>query len=84
MSLVHIEIDRPEHPVDVVERLAAINEWSFDREDEDEISISVDGGLASYHVAFTWLAELEALHVACAFDLKVPDRRRNEILALVP
>ena len=35
--------DRPEHPVDVVERLAALNEWAFDRADEDEISILVSG-----------------------------------------
>ena len=83
MSLSHAEIERHEHPVDVVERLASINDWTFDREDEDEISISVDGVWTSYHIAFTWLADLEALHVACAFDLKVPDRRRPEILALV-
>ena len=26
---------------------------------------------------------MEALHVACAFDLKVPERRRGEVLQLV-
>ena len=26
---------------------------------------------------------MEALHLGCAFDLKVPDRKRNDILALV-
>ena len=36
-------VDRPEHPVDVVERLAALNDWAFDRADEDEISILVAG-----------------------------------------
>jgi Putative bacterial sensory transduction regulator len=45
---------------------------SFDRDEEDEISISVAGGWSEYNIAFTWLAEVEALHVACAFDLKVP------------
>ena len=62
MSLTLVEPNRAEHPVDVVERLAAINEWSFDREDEDEISISVAGGWTDYHVAFTWLSDMEALH----------------------
>ena len=52
-------------------------------EDEDEISISVQGGSSDYHVAFTWLPDLEALHVGCAFDLKVPERRRTSVLALV-
>ncbi len=83
MSFVQIEPDRAEHPVDVVERLAALRDWSFDREDEDEISISVEGGAADYHVAFTWLADLEALHVGCAFDLKVPDRRHTAMHSLV-
>jgi hypothetical protein len=27
--------------------------------------------------------EIEALHLACAFDLRVPERRRAEVLALV-
>ena len=83
MSLYQTEPERAEHPVDVVERLAAVREWSFDRGDQDEISISVKGVLSDYHVAFTWLSDLEALHVGCAFDLKVPDRRRAAILSLI-
>ena len=77
------ETERAEHPVDVVEQLAATNDWSFDRDDEDEISISVAGAWTEYHVAFTWLPQLETLHVSCAFDLKVPERRRGELMSLV-
>ncbi len=77
------EKDRAEHPVDVVEQLASTNDWSFDRDDEDEICISVAGRWTDYHVAFTWLADLETLHVSCAFDLKTPDRRRAEIASLI-
>ncbi|MDX7950710.1 YbjN domain-containing protein [Lichenihabitans sp. Uapishka_5] len=83
MSLHHFESERTEHPVDVVERIAAMHDWNFDRDDRDEISISVAGKLSDLHVAFTWLPDLEALHVGCAFDLKVPDRRRAEILLLI-
>jgi hypothetical protein len=83
MSLLPIEVNRAEHPVDVVERIASFHDWAFDRDDEDEISISVQGGFCDYHVAFTWLSDLEALHVGCAFDLKVPDRRRAAILSLI-
>ena len=76
-------LDRPEHPVDVVERLAALNDWAFDRADEDEISILVAGRWANYEVAFTWLPEMESLHVSCSFDLKVPSRKRTDISELV-
>jgi hypothetical protein len=77
------ELDRPSNPLDLIERLAALNDWSFDRDSEDELSVSVTGGWSEYHVAITWLAEVEALHIACAFDLKVPERRRSEVLQLV-
>jgi hypothetical protein len=75
--------DRAEHPLDVVERLASLRDWIFDRAETDEMSISVSGRWTDYHVAFTWIEDVEALHVACAFDLKVPDRRRAEVLQLV-
>jgi hypothetical protein len=75
--------ERLEHPVDTVERLASVNDWSFERSEDDEICISVKGTWAEYHVAFTWLEDMEALHLACAFDLKVPERRRPEMMKLV-
>ena len=81
MSSMQVYIERAEHPVDVVERMAALREWSFDRDADDEISISVRGTWADFHVAFTWLPDVEALHVGCAFDIKVTTRRRAEIPA---
>lgn len=83
MQISTTEIERREHPVDIVERLAAVNEWLFEREDDDEIAISVSGGWTEYHVAYTWLPDLETMHVGCAFDLKVPAHRRAEVLDLV-
>lgn len=77
------ETDRAQHPVDVVEQLASANDWSFDRDNEDEISISVSGEWTDYHVAFTWLGDQETLHVSCAFDFKPPPRRRAEIADLI-
>lgn len=76
-------LDRPNNPLDLIERLAVLNEWSFDRDSDDELSVSVTGGWSDYHVAITWLEDVEALHIACAFDLKVPERRRSEVLQLV-
>ena len=75
--------DRGEHPVDVVERLAALHEWAFDRQDDDEIAILVNGAWAHYEVAITWIGDIELLHFSCAFDLKVPERKRTEIGELI-
>jgi hypothetical protein len=83
MQIVPAGAARAEHPLDVVERFASEHDFAFDRDHEDEIAISAAGTLAEYHVAFTWLEDVEAVHIACAFDLKVPERRRIEVLNLV-
>jgi hypothetical protein len=83
MSLLEIAETRQGNPVDVVERLAGINGWAFERAAENELTISVDGRWTAYHAAFTWMDDIEALHLACAFDLRVPEPRRGEILALI-
>ena len=82
MSLMEFT-ERQSHPVDTVERLAAMHDWSFERAGADEIAISVQGRWTDYHVSFTWMDDIEALHLACAFDLKVPEPRRTEVLALI-
>lgn len=84
MSLTDsLEHERAEHPLDIVERLAHHKDMTFERSGDDEIAISVEGRWATYDVAFTWLDGIEALHVACAFDLKIPERRRGEIADLM-
>jgi hypothetical protein len=77
------EMERLENPVDVVEHLASTNDWMFDRSTEDEITINVGGSWTDYHVSITWMHDIEALHIACAFDLKVPEPRRAEVLRLL-
>jgi hypothetical protein len=71
------------NPLDVVERIAAINDWSFERAGDDEITMLVGGKWSDYQVSFTWMHNIEALHLACAFDLKVPERRRDEVQRLI-
>ena len=71
------------NPLDVVERIAAINDWSFERAGDDEITMLVGGKWTDYQVSFTWMHDIEALHLACAFDLKVPERRRGEVQQLI-
>ena len=75
--------ERHEHPVDVLERLAALNEWAFDRQDEDEIAILVEGKWSRYEVSITWVPDVESLHFSCAFELKTPERKKGEIAELI-
>ena len=83
MSLTSYQDDQRVNPLDVVERLATGNDWSFERASDDEITILVTGKWSDYQLSYTWMGDIEALHLACAFDLKVPQPRRNEVVELV-
>ena len=83
MSLLELDMTRDAHPVDVIEHVAHTNDWSFERNGDDEIAIAVAGTWTDYNVSFSWMEEFEALHVACAFDLKVPAKHTLEVMRLL-
>ena len=83
MSLIEITHDHQSNPLDVVEHMAAGNNWPFERAGDDEITLVVTGRWTNYQVSFTWMRDIEALHVACAFDLKVPEPRLSEVQCLI-
>ena len=83
MSLIEIEQERLSNPVDVIEQIAALNDWAFERSGDDELTIAVGGNWCDYHISFSWMEEREAVHLACSFDLKVPEARKMEIMRLL-
>src|SRR4030088_1566790 len=83
MSLLEGTIDSRNNPLAVVEDIAADNNWSFERSGEDEVTIVSKGDWTDYQLSFTWMTEIEALHLACAFDMKIPIPRRAEVQRLI-
>ena len=83
MSLDQAETVRGNNPVDFVEYVAFENKWSFERPGEDELSVLVQGIWTDYSVSFSWMEDFEALHVACAFDMRVPENRIVETMRLM-
>jgi hypothetical protein len=83
MSLIELESDHRNNPLEVVEHMASGNNWPFERAGEDEIALIVAGRWTEYQISFTWMREIEALHLACAFDMKVPEPRLPEVQQLV-
>ena len=83
MSLIDFTEQPHGNPLEVVERVASTNGWSFERANEDEITILVAGKWSDYQVSYTWMFDIEALHLACAFELKVPERSRGEVQQLI-
>ena len=83
MSLIEFAKDQTQNPLDVVEHMAAGNNWPFERASDDEIGLAVTGRWTNYQVSFTWMSDIEALHLACAFDMKIPEARRAEVQRLI-
>jgi hypothetical protein len=74
---------RVTNPIDLVEQVAHAHDWTCDRSADDELTLIVAGTWTDYHVSLNWRADLEALHLACAFDFKVPENRLGEVYRLV-
>lgn len=82
--MTHLNAELDSHnPLEVVEHVATTNDWTFERSGEDEVTILVKGQWTDYQVSFTWMHDIETLHLACAFEMKVPERRMGEARKLV-
>ena len=83
MATAEFSYERAINPVDMVEQIAATHDWGADRTGDDELTLVVAGQWTDYHVSLNWRDDLETLHLACAFDFKVPEARLQEVYRLV-
>jgi len=74
---------RISNPLDLVEQIAARNDWASERSGDDELMLSVAGQWTDYQVSLNWRNDLETLHIASAFDAKIPDMRLPEVYRLI-
>ncbi len=71
------------NPLDLVEQFATANDWAFDRRSDDELAAEVPGRWCNYSLYFAWREDMGAMHFTCAFDMKVPDLKRQLIFELL-
>ncbi len=83
MTSIQTSFERSLHPVDIIENIATIHDWAFERSAEDELTLSVAGTWCDYHLSLNWRDDLEALHMACAFDMRVLPPRLMEVYRLI-
>ncbi len=83
MPMLEGIIDSRDNPLAAVEDIATSNDWSFERSGEHEVTMVSKGEWTDYQVSFTWMNEIEALHLACAFDMKIAPARRAEVQRLI-
>lgn len=83
MASAELSHSRVNSPIDLIEQIANSNDWATDRTSDDELTLIVAGQWTDYNVSLNWRGDLETLHIACAFDAKIPDNRQNEVYRLV-
>jgi hypothetical protein len=83
MAVAEKNTTRVLNPLDLIEHLAQGHDWPLERASDEELTLIVAGTWADYHISINWRDDLEALHLACAFDFRVPDNRLTEMYKLV-
>ncbi len=70
--------DDVSNPLDSVEDIFFSNEWNFERETEDELSVTVTGKMGTYSMKFVWQEDFSAMQFTCSYDLCIPEARLGE------
>jgi hypothetical protein len=72
MALSEQYLDDEIHPIDIVENLAAFNDWDFDRISDEQIAMAVEGQWRTYSITLAWSAYDETLRLICSFEMDPP------------
>lgn len=60
------------HPIDIVEHIAEVHDWEFDRVADDQIAMAVEGQWRTYSITLAWSSSDETLRLICTFDMEPP------------
>ncbi len=75
MALNEQYLDEEVHPIDIVETLAAFNDWDFDRISDEQIAMAVEGQWRTYSITLAWSAYDETLRLVCTFEMEPPEEK---------
>ncbi len=66
------------NPLDGIEEIMLNNDWTFDRRNEDELTVHVSGKLGAYKMAFIWQEDFSAMQFCCAPDITLNVSKLDE------
>ena len=67
------------HPIDIVEHIAATQDWEFDRMEDDQIAMAVEGKWRTYALCLAWSSMDETLRLIATFDMDPPAHRMDAL-----
>lgn len=71
------------NPLDLLEQVASLRDWIFERSHEDELTICVQGEWRDHQISLNWRQDLSGLHIATTLDMRVPTDKRPQIRHLI-
>ncbi len=83
MNTAATDLRHNSNPLDRMERLAEKRSWSLDRTNDNEIVMAVGGSWSDLNISLTWRDDLESLHFCCMPEMRVPEKRRDEVMRLI-
>jgi hypothetical protein len=77
------DMDFAMDPLDVVERVLAAENLSFDRTDDGDLAFSLAGDWKDYELWFAWRPEADCLQLCLSLDIRSKKSRRGHAYALL-
>ena len=74
------------NPLDLLEQVADVRNWAFDRSHEQELNLALVGEWRDYQISLNWRDDFCGLHMASALDMRVPPEKRlavRDLLGLI-
>ncbi len=72
MALNDFGLEDDIHPIDIVEHIAEHHAWDFDRIEENQIAMAVEGQWRTYSITLAWSDFDETLRLVCSFEMDPP------------
>lgn len=66
------------NPLDGMEEIMLNNDWSYERRDNDRMSVTVTGKMGVYTMAFIWQEDFSAMQFCCAPDINIHPAKMDE------
>lgn len=75
--------DDVSNPLDGIEEVMLNNDWTFQRRDSDQMSVTVSGKMGTYNMAFVWQEEHSAMQFCCAPDVTIHPSKLAEAMIIL-
>ena len=83
VSMLSTDIEQVANPIELIEEIAAAHDWQFERQNDDEVAVQVNGTWCEYRMWFIWRTDLGALYFSCGFDMRVKPERHGAVYPLL-